>query len=91
MLNLFRATQKEEIQGLDILKHNEPAYPMGKILFGFLHIFKSAQKVCSYIFLFFYSKFEWGFMNKRLEMGIVYVNEQYFQHEQKLFECAHQF
>ncbi|XP_023320854.1 putative ammonium transporter 1 [Eurytemora carolleeae] len=28
MVNLFRATQKEEIQGLDILKHNEPAYPM---------------------------------------------------------------
>ena len=30
-IKLFRVHPSHEIQGLDMVKHNEPAYPIGKI------------------------------------------------------------
>ena len=30
VLKLFRVDEAHEIQGLDVLKHNEPAYPIGE-------------------------------------------------------------
>ena len=29
MLRLFRVDEADELRGLDIIKHNEPAYPKG--------------------------------------------------------------
>ena len=29
MLGLFRVDEAHEIEGLDVVKHNEPAYPIG--------------------------------------------------------------
>ena len=33
MLRLFRVDEAHEIQGLDVVKHNEPAYPTGKDIY----------------------------------------------------------
>ena len=30
VLRVFRVNEAQEIQGLDVVKHNEPAYPIGK-------------------------------------------------------------
>ena len=30
VLRLFRVDEAHEIKGLDVVKHNEPAYPIGK-------------------------------------------------------------
>ena len=30
VLRLFRVDEAHEIEGLDVVKHNEPAYPIGK-------------------------------------------------------------
>ena len=41
-LKLFRVNEAHEIQGLDVIKHNEPAYPIGKFDF-----FKLISNSCS--------------------------------------------
>ena len=30
VLRVFRVNEAQEIQGLDVVKHNEPAYPIGE-------------------------------------------------------------
>ena len=32
-LLLFRVNEAHEIQGLDVVKHNEPAYPIGRAMY----------------------------------------------------------
>ena len=30
-MRLFRVDEAHELQGLDVIKHNEPAYPIGEV------------------------------------------------------------
>ena len=35
VLRVFRVNEAQEIQGLDVVKHNEPAYPIGGLTRNF--------------------------------------------------------